>query len=604
MPQQPSVELEVKVEGSPLPADIAALLRTVLVEDSLQLPDLFILTFLDDERMVLSKAGIRIGTSVSVGVSSEPNGSVATLITGEVTALEAEYGSGGSLTTVRGFDKSHRLFGGRTTAAYKNVTYSDVVRTVATRAGLTAGSVTATGGVYPLVTQRNQSDWQFLTQLAVEVGFEVAVRDGKIDFGPPPAASSAPASGDHASDDALQLVPGKSLLRLRSAVSAAQQVGEVKVRSWDPKTKQAIIGSASASTTSASLPVNPAGLANAFGNPTYIGVDVPYSTQGEADAAAKGIAEEIGSSFAELEGLSRGSPKLKAGEAVSLGVAGAPFDGRYTLTATRHSYDPEEGYVTWFTASGRRDRTLLGLASNGQADNADGRIPGVVSALVTNVNDPEEIARVKVKFPWLADDYESDWVRTVQAGAGSMRGAVYLPEVNDEVLVSFEQGDVRRPYVVGGLYNGVDKPNVGSGLVDGAGAVKRRGFISRKGHRLVFIDGDDKAGLALLSGNQALKVSMNQTEKRVKVTSDGEVVIIAQGDVKVQAQGNIDLSGAKVTVKARSGVSIDAGAGPFEVKSAGQVSIKGTTVAVNGDATAELKTSGVLTVQGSLVKIN
>ena len=77
-----------------------------------------------------------------------------------------------------------------------------------------------------------------------------------------------------------------------------------------------------------------------------------------------------------------------------------------------------------------------------------------------------DLARVKLKFPWLSDDYESEWARVAQLGAGHHRGAVWLPEVNDEVLVAFEHGDTRRPFVVGELYNGVDSP-LGDGLVDG-----------------------------------------------------------------------------------------------------------------------------------------
>ena len=121
----------------------------------------------------------------------------------------------------------------------------------------------------------------------------------------------------------------------------------------------------------------------------------------------------------------------------------------------------------------------------------------MVVALVTDVDDPDRAGRVKLSFPWLSDDYESWWARVAQLGAGDQRGAVWLPEVNDEVLVAFEHGDTRRPYVVGSLYNGVDLPRLGDGLVDAStGAVKRRGFVSKAGHRLVFLDDDAKSGVA------------------------------------------------------------------------------------------------------------
>ena len=88
--------------------------------------------------------------------------------------------------------------------------------------------------------------------------------------------------------------------------------------------------------------------------------------------------------------------------------------------------------------------------------------------MVSDATDPEKAGRVKLTFPWLSDDYVSDWARTVQPGAGKDRGWPVLPEVGDEVLVAFEQGDFSRPTVLGGLYNGVDTmPSGPADLVDG-----------------------------------------------------------------------------------------------------------------------------------------
>ena len=87
----------------------------------------------------------------------------------------------------------------------------------------------------------------------------------------------------------------------------------------------------------------------------------------------------------------------------------------------------------------------------------------MVVALVTNNDDPDRMGRVKLKFPWLSDSYESDWATHDAGGAGPDSGACFLPEVNDEVLVAFEFGDVGKPVVVGGLHNGKDKPRLGTG---------------------------------------------------------------------------------------------------------------------------------------------
>ncbi len=92
---------------------------------------------------------------------------------------------------------------------------------------------------------------------------------------------------------------------------------------------------------------------------------MPYRSQAEVDAAAKALAEQIAGAFAEFEGVARGNPKLRAGTAIAIDNLGAPFDGKYMVTTSRHSYDPTTGYTTHFAVTGRQERSLFGLASGG-----------------------------------------------------------------------------------------------------------------------------------------------------------------------------------------------------------------------------------------------
>ena len=509
--QQLTSKFQVRVNGTPVPDAMEQNLVSALVDDSLNLPDMFQLTYRDPGRTAIADGGFSIGTPVSVRVFSDAAPGGEALITGEVTALEVEFDTSGTMTIVRGYDPSHRLFRGRHTETYTDVTYSDVARKVATRADLKVGKIDAAKTVHKHVSQGNVTDWQFLKSLASEIGYEVGCFDGKFEFRAPADSSKAPAAGTLATDDPLQLTLGTTLLRFRTTVTSSEQVKEVRVRGWDMQQKKALIGTAAAETRSAAVGVKPTELATTFGGPSYVGVLTPYATQAEVDAAAKALAEQIAGAFAEFEGVARGNPKLRAGTAVSLGLVGKPFDGKYVLTTTRHIYDPKDGYTVWFTVSGRQERSLLGLTSGGSSNGSGMAAPinGVVAALVTDVNDPDKLGRVKLKFPWLSDTYTTDWARSVQLGAGKDRGSVVLPEVNDEVLVAFEQGDIRRPYVLGGLYNGVDKPSLGSGLIDGStGAVKRRGFVSKKGHKLVFLDDASKSGVMISTADNGLRIAL------------------------------------------------------------------------------------------------
>src|SRR6476469_4385299 len=139
---------EVEIDGQPLPADVVPLLTTAYVDDSQRLPDLFVLRFRDGDRVVVSKTAVKIGSQVKVSVLTSDASSPKPLITGEVTALEAEFDSGGTFTLIRGYDPAHRLFRGCRTEAYTQMTASDIATKVAQRAGLRSGEVTSTTTVY------------------------------------------------------------------------------------------------------------------------------------------------------------------------------------------------------------------------------------------------------------------------------------------------------------------------------------------------------------------------------------------------------------------------------------------------------------------------
>jgi uncharacterized protein involved in type VI secretion and phage assembly len=197
------------------------------------------------------------------------------------------------------------------------------------------------------------------------------------------------------------------------------------------------------------------------------------------------------------------------------------------------------------------------------------RILGVVAGVVTNNQDPDGLGRVKVKFPWLSDEEESAWARVAAPMAGAQRGFYFLPEVEDEVLVAFEHGDARFPYVLGALWNGKEKPPEANG--DGKNNV--RSIKSRSGHiiRLDDTDGAEKIEIIDKSGNN--KIVIDAANNKIEITSDKDITLSA-------AKGTIKLDAQKIEIHSSADTKIEAGAG-MDVKATGVMNVKGSMVNIN-----------------------
>ena len=182
------------------------------------------------------------------------------------------------------------------------------------------------------------------------------------------------------------------------------------------------------------------------------------ANNGEANALAKSALNSRADAYLEAEGTAFGNPKIRAGSKVEIKGVGTKLGGKYVITSSTHTYRGKTGYQTSFQISGRSERGLLDLVRPPERHdwNRD-----LVVGVVTNNNDPDQMGRVRVKYPSLSDSEESAWARIASVSAGNARGLMMLPQVDEEVIVGFEHGDTRRPIVLGSLFNGKDKPGDG-----------------------------------------------------------------------------------------------------------------------------------------------
>jgi uncharacterized protein involved in type VI secretion and phage assembly len=179
---------------------------------------------------------------------------------------------------------------------------------------------------------------------------------------------------------------------------------------------------------------------------------------------------------------------------------------------------------------------------------------GVVVGLVTSVQDPQNLGRVQVHFPWLSDDNSSQWARVATFMAGPKRGSWFMPEVDDEVLISFEHGDVQHPYIIGFVWNGRDKPPN-----DGIDTKVRR-LRTVSGHVIEF---DDRAGQEriLIKTKAGHLIEMKDTPGSIHInTAGGQKVdmddVPPKIEIKTTANNSIQVSDAPpgVTISTPSGI--------------------------------------------------
>lgn len=211
---------------------------------------------------------------------------------------------------------------------------------------------------------------------------------------------------------------------------------------------------------------------------------------------------------------------------------------------------------------------VLGQRTEEAERESDGFLTGLAVGVVTDNKDPNGLARVRVRLPWHAASDTSFWARSAMPMAGNDRGTYFLPEIGDEVLVGAEDGDPSHLYVLGMLWNGKQPPPANN--ADGAN--NTRLIKSRSGHLVRFND------------------DASAPEIEVKLADGKQILLDQNGIVLSDANGNA--------------ITFSATGGTIEIKAAQQLTLTAPKVSVEATTAMDLKSSGTLSLKGSLVQIN
>lgn len=489
------------------------------------------------------------------------------------------------------YDEAMRMTLDRKNAIFENIKDSDLIGKLISTNKLKKKKVGATKTTHEEIVQYYATDWDLMLMRAEANGMIVVASGGAIVVEVP----------DTDSKPALTVTFGDSILDFHAEMNAATQLSPSAVESvsWDPDQQKII--SKKAGTVKVTEPgnVSSAELAKVFGIkkfPQQTGAPIELT-----DLAAWSDAEILKSKLSKIQGTVsfQGSAEVVTGKTIELAGVGERYNGSAYVSGVHHNVNNGRWVST--VEFGLSARWFAAEASNIVAPDASGLLPaikGLQTAIVKKVaKDPAGEFRVEVELPLLQTPGKSLWARLAGFYASNKVGAVFYPEVGDEVIVGFMNEDPRFPVILGSAYSKKNPPPFAPDEKNDKKTIVSRSKleisfdekdkileIKTPGKHLVRLD--DKAGKVTISDSNKNIITL--AKNGVTIDSGSNMVLKSKGNMTLQAGGNL-----KLTAKANANVEA------LQIINKAKAKFSAT-----GAGTAELKSSGIVTVRGTLVKLN
>ncbi len=470
-------------------------------------------------------------------------------------------------------DVAIKMTVGRKNKYFKDASDSDIIEEIIDTYGMEK-DIASTSVTHPEMVQFYCTDWDFMVTRAEASGHLVFADDGKI-------TTRAP---DLSASPKLTLSYGQNIVEFNTEIDARDQYTGMASNSWDYSQQEIISSEAS----DPGLPEQ----GNIANNDLagVLGVDnAPLIHSGKVSSEelqSWADARYLRSKLSKVRGRIRiqGYNDIKPGDVVELQGMGDRFNGLAFVASIGHHYGPG---IPWYTdlEIGLSQEWLIETYDNVMAKPSSSLVPGIFGlqiGIVTAIHDdPDGEDRIQVRLPVIDPSNEGIWARIATLDAGNNRGSFFRPEVDDEVIVGFINDDPRYPVVLG-MLNSSAKPAPLSAEEEN----NQKGFVTRDELKLLFDDDKKSVTIETPNGNTV-------------VLSDDEGSIILE-----------DENGNKITMDS-SGITLDS-ASDINIKATGDLNIEGVNITekasanykAEGSAGAELSTSAVAVVKGSLVQIN
>jgi Rhs element Vgr protein len=426
--------------------------------------------------------------------------------------------------------------------------------------------------VHPHLVQNQATDWDFIVSRAESNSQVLLVSDNEVRVMKPLLDQ----------EPVLSLNYGATILDFEASIDARTQFQESVARSWDYEELE--MAEAEGADPGFEEPGNLAAtdLAGALGQDSLVMQHTGQLPRQELQSWAN--ASLLRSRLAKIQGRVsfQGFAGVKPGDLLELNGVGDRFNGNVYISGTRHEIG-SGNWTThaqiglspeWLTTSARTG----GLAAAGLLPAVHGLQTGIVTSLS---DDPDDMARVKVRTPHISEDDDGIWARVAAPDAGDGRGLFFRPEISDEVVLGFMNDDPRSPVVLGMLHSSSKPAPI---LQDDDNHEK--GYVSREEMKLVFND-DLKSirvetpdgNVIQLSEDEGGIIIEDENGNKIQLSSEG-ITMETTADLNIKSDGDVNIEGININLKASAAISAE-GSASASVSSGGTTEIKGSLIQIN-----------------------
>ena len=499
-------------------------------------------------------------------------GDAEPMFTGIILSQRVMVRSGGSWLEVICRDPAFKMTLSRHNRYFEEVTDSDVAEDLLAEYDDLAAEITATNVTHPQLLQYQASDWDFMLDRLEANGQVVIVTDGTVNSVMPALNPETDAT----------ILYGATLLELDAQFDARSQSGTIRALAWDPAAQELQEAEAIDPDWQNNSNLSVAELSNAAKREE----DILWHGGSLATDALQSWADGtlLRTRLASSQGRARfqGLPNIKPGRLLNLAGVSERFNGVVYVTGVRHEFTDGDWTTDAEFGLPRRTHTeqfeVNHLPAAGLAPAVSGLQVGVVTQLA---DDPNGEHRIRVKIPIAGFDEQGVWARVATLDAGAERGMFFRPEVDDEVVLGFFHSDPAQPVVLGMLHSSAKAPPL-----EATEDNHQKTYVSRSGITLLFDDDESVLSLATPGGN-----SITLTD-----ADSGMILEDQNGNKLIMNSDGIELSSAQaLTLVATTDLTGEGINTEFTASAAFKA---------EGSATAEVSSSGTMTIKGALVQIN